>query len=87
MSLRNSHYAYIPAHMHKTLPTLGNEKEQQQIKFYEKSLGEFIFLRATKNPKNPDWASAQKLRLHYWHVFSFFKDKMETSSNCDEYLP
>ena len=24
----NSHYAYIPPYMHKTLPTLGNEKEQ-----------------------------------------------------------
>ena len=29
----NSHYAYIPPYMNKTLPTLGNEKEQQQIKF------------------------------------------------------
>ena len=35
--------------MHKTLPTLGNEKEQQQIKFYEKLLGELIFSQATKN--------------------------------------
>ena len=35
--------------MHKTLPTSGNEKEQLQIKFYEKSSGEFNFLRATKN--------------------------------------
>ena len=26
--LKNSHYAYIPPYMHKTLPTLGNEKEQ-----------------------------------------------------------
>ena len=25
---KNSHYAYIPLHMHKTLPTFGNEKEQ-----------------------------------------------------------
>ena len=25
---KNSHYAYIPLYMHKTLPTLGNEKEQ-----------------------------------------------------------
>ena len=32
----NSHYAYIPPYMNKTLPTLGNEKEQQQIKFCEK---------------------------------------------------
>ena len=23
----SSHYAYIPQHMHKTLPTLGNEKK------------------------------------------------------------
>ena len=37
--------------MYKTLPTLGNEKEQQEIKFYGKSLGEFIFLWATKNLK------------------------------------
>ena len=28
LSLKNSHYAYIPLYMHKTLPTLGNEKEQ-----------------------------------------------------------
>ena len=28
LSLKNSHYAYIPPHMHKTLPTLENEKEQ-----------------------------------------------------------
>ena len=33
LSLKNSHYAYIPPYMHKTLPTLGNEREQQQIKF------------------------------------------------------
>ena len=32
-----------------TLPTLGNEKQQLQIKFYEKSLGELIFTWATKN--------------------------------------
>ena len=44
----NSHYAYIPPYMNKTLPTLGNEKEQQQIKFYEKMSGELIFSRATK---------------------------------------
>ena len=41
----------IPLYMHKTLPTLGNEKEQQQIKFYEKSSGELIFSQATKNLK------------------------------------
>ena len=28
LSLRNSHYAYLTPYMHKTLPTLGNEKEQ-----------------------------------------------------------
>ena len=39
---------YIPPYMHKTLPTLGNDKKQQQIKFYEKLLGKLIFLRATK---------------------------------------
>ena len=37
--------------MNKTLPTLVNEEEQQQIKFYEKLLGELIFLQATKNLK------------------------------------
>ena len=36
--------------MNKTLPPLGNAKEQQ-IKFYEKLLGKFIFSRATKNLK------------------------------------
>ena len=36
--------------MNKTLPTLGNEKEQQ-IEFYEKLSGELIFSRATKNVK------------------------------------
>ena len=45
---KNSYYAYIPPYMNKTLPTLGNEKEQQQIKFYEKMSGELIFSRATK---------------------------------------
>ena len=47
----NSHYAYIPPYMNKTLPTLGNEKEQQQIKFYEKLSGKLIFSQATKNLK------------------------------------
>ena len=28
LSLKNSHYGYIPLYIHKTLPTLGNEKEQ-----------------------------------------------------------
>ena len=37
--------------MHKTLPTLENEKEQKQIEFYEKSLGKLIFSQATKNLK------------------------------------
>ena len=46
-----SHYAYIHPYMHKTLPTLGNEKEQQRIKFYEKLLVKFIFSQATKNLK------------------------------------
>ena len=31
--LKNSYQGDIPPYMHKTLPTLGNEKEQQQIKF------------------------------------------------------
>ena len=38
-------------YMHKTLPTSGNKKEQWQIKFYEKLLGELIFLQVTKNLK------------------------------------
>ena len=37
--------------MHKTLPTLGNEKEQSQIKFYEKLFGKLISSWATKNLK------------------------------------
>ena len=36
--LKNSYYAYIPPYMHKLLLTLGDKKEQQQIKFYEKLL-------------------------------------------------
>ena len=28
LSLKNSHYAFIPLYMHKTIPTLENEKEQ-----------------------------------------------------------
>ena len=27
-AFKNSHYAYIPTYMDKTLPILGNEKEQ-----------------------------------------------------------
>ena len=37
--------------MQKTLPILGNEKEQKQIEFYKKSLDELIFSQATKNLK------------------------------------
>ena len=37
--------------MNKTLPTLKNEKEQQQIKLYEKLSGELIFSQASKNLK------------------------------------
>ena len=36
----------IPPYRRKTLTTTGNEKEQQQIKFYDKSSGE---LMVTKN--------------------------------------
>ena len=28
LSLKNSHYAYIPPYMHKIVPTLGNKIEQ-----------------------------------------------------------
>ena len=51
LSLKNSHYAYIAPYMYKILPTLGNEKQQLQIKFCEKSLSELIFSRASKNLK------------------------------------
>ena len=37
--------------MQKTLPTLGNEKEQQHIKFLKNLSGELTFLWATKNLK------------------------------------
>ena len=37
--------------MNKPLPTLGNEKEQQQIEFYEKLSDELIFSRVAKNLK------------------------------------
>ena len=35
--------------MHKTLPILQNENEQQQMKFNEKLSDKLIFLQATKN--------------------------------------
>ena len=41
LSLKHSHYAYIPSDMHKTLRTLGSDKEQ--ISFYEKVSGKLIF--------------------------------------------
>ena len=62
LSFKSRHYAYIPPPMHKSLPTLGNKKEQQRIKFYEKSSGELIFLRTTKNFK---W-SISLARLSKW---------------------
>ena len=34
---------YIPPCMHKTLPTLGNETEHQEIKFYKKIVGQVDF--------------------------------------------
>ena len=37
LSLKNSHYAYIPPYMHKILPTLGNEKEQHKLNFTKNS--------------------------------------------------
>ena len=49
LPLKNSYYDYIP-YMNKTLPTLGNEKEQQQIKLYEKLSGENS-LKAEKGSK------------------------------------
>ena len=57
--------------MNKTLPILGNEKEQQQIEFYEKLLGELIFSRATKNFRmfyftRPTGWVLKKVRLQHW---------------------
>ena len=42
---------YFTTNISIIIPTLGNEKEQQQIKFYEKLMGELIFLWATKSLK------------------------------------
>ena len=50
-AFKNSNYAHIPPYMHETLPALGNEKEQQQIKFHENLSDELIFSRPTKNLK------------------------------------
>ena len=44
LSLKDSYYAYIPPYMNNTFPILGNEKEQQQIKFYKKIVGRVDFL-------------------------------------------
>ena len=41
-------YGHRHFHVNKTLPTLGNTEEQQQIKFYEKLSGKLIFSLATK---------------------------------------
>ena len=64
LSLKHSHYVYIPPYMQKTLPILGNEKEQKQIEFYEKSLDELIFSQATKNLKITyfSWPTGQVLK-------------------------
>ena len=43
--LKNSYYAYIPPYMHKSLLTLGDKKEQQQIEFYEKLSRWFSYRR------------------------------------------
>ena len=51
MSVKNGHYAFISLYMHKALPTLRNEKEQKQIKFYKKLSDELIFWQAIKNLK------------------------------------
>ena len=44
-------HIYIYICLYEILLTLGYEKKQQQIKYYEKSLDELIFSRATKNLK------------------------------------
>ena len=49
--MKHNHYGYTPPYMHKPLPTLGKEKEQKQIEFFEKLSGELIFSRVTKNVK------------------------------------
>ena len=51
ISISTGYRHFEVTYMHQTLPTLGNEKEQQEIKFYEKSLDEFIFFWAAKNLK------------------------------------
>ena len=48
--------------MHKTLPTLRNKKEQKRIKNNKKSQNNLLHL--------PDWASAQKVRLHHWNTIT-----------------
>ena len=67
---KNIYYIHITLYMHRTPPTLGNEKEQQQINFYEKSPGKLIYSRDTKNLwmifHLPNWRSAQKVRLYHW---------------------
>ena len=45
---KKQRFCLYSLYMHETLPTLGNQKEQKQIKFWEKSLGELIFSWATK---------------------------------------
>ena len=70
--LKNSHYACIPLYMHKTPPT-GNEKEQQHIKFYKKSLSELIFSQVTKNIKIIYFTCPIRRvlkKLHHWWVMS-----------------
>ena len=62
MSLKHNHYAYTPLYMHKTLPTLRNKKEQKRIKNNKKSQNNLLHL--------PDWASAQKVRLHHWNAIT-----------------
>ena len=81
-----SRYAYILPYMQKTLPSLRNEKERQTTKFYEKSLGDFIFLRETKNVlfHSPERASAQKVRLHHWQVFYFIISPQVQNSDIEK---
>ena len=40
--LKNSYYAYIPPYMHKSLLTLGDKKEQQQIEFMKNCQDDFL---------------------------------------------
>ena len=44
-SLKDSYYAYLPPHLNKTLPTLGNEKKKKTENYIlQKIVGRVDFL-------------------------------------------